>query len=493
MRMEREKGRNRKRRRCLLEPLEPRILLSGDGMLNEGASFLPAQSSIDLQTTYMEVETDVVEINLSIDTPELQGSITEDPAQPTEDGEAYDGELSSDDTFDGQPFTLYDTYLNPIDWDQDGYARSFDLEFEVYAGVPGSYYVDLYQVGLEGGDTYLTQSDVFAVDGDTFDYQILTLDSDAYSDLFSSGTVGLRLDLYAATTVELMQTWTPNEDADLGGIPVELSSDDTFDGQPYLDSRINPIEWNEDGSGGGLDLKLEVYPSVPVRYYLGVSSSAGENFVVQSADLAAATASAKGGDGSGESILTTEAVTPAGNEATLRWTQVLAFQLNEACAAPVYQTSFKINDIEGSSLGQMLGTQVTIDADVAGSSWFSNSASSSDSELQGKKRSAQQLTTPSSAAYGETDLLTATGHDVPGQTDGDTQTSASQGPTGETLDIGESPSVRDSGWHPQVVANSIEEASPSAVQTAAAWQLALLTDTAGDSSAHPNREISVTI
>lgn len=127
--------------------------------------------------------------------------------------------------------TFYDARItNRVDLDGDGYARSFDIEFDVNSNIAGSYYVKVweYDNSTLGLDDYLTTSSTFAVDGSDIDYQTVHINCDNYpgTDYLSHGTAEIKLELFDAATSSLKQTWWPTDDASLGNVNVEVSSED---------------------------------------------------------------------------------------------------------------------------------------------------------------------------------------------------------------------------------------------------------------------------
>jgi uncharacterized delta-60 repeat protein len=148
----------------------------------------------------------------------------------------------------GAAFTpsFYDVDISDlVDLDGDGYAREFQLSFDVDSNIEGEFYVDVYvEYGagddtIDGGagddtvfgggfgfDSYVTSSPTFTVNGAVTDYQTLTINADAAGPVLSHGTAQFVLYLYDANTYELVQVWGQDEDADLGSQLIELGSED---------------------------------------------------------------------------------------------------------------------------------------------------------------------------------------------------------------------------------------------------------------------------
>ncbi|TAK97414.1 MAG: hypothetical protein EPO07_13230, partial [Verrucomicrobia bacterium] len=130
--------------------------------------------------------------------------------------------------------------VNRVDQDGDGYARQFDIEFDVDSNVAGNYYVKIWEDdGGFGLDDYLTQSATFAVNGTPADYHGVTIACSSYASDLGHGTAEFRLDLYNAANDTLVQTWRPANDPDLGNVLVELSSED-FLPDPYGVGALEP-------------------------------------------------------------------------------------------------------------------------------------------------------------------------------------------------------------------------------------------------------------
>jgi hypothetical protein len=102
------------------------------------------------------------------------------------------------------PFFADARITNTVDQDGDGYARSFDIEFDVDSNVTGNYYVKVYEDdGGFGLDDYLLTGSNFVVSGSAADYHSVHINCDNFPglDLLSHGTAEFRLDLYDATDV----------------------------------------------------------------------------------------------------------------------------------------------------------------------------------------------------------------------------------------------------------------------------------------------------
>jgi len=112
-------------------------------------------------------------------------------------------ELSASDFVD--PHFADARIADVVDMDGDGYARQFDIQFDVDSAVAGRYYVEVYEDdGLFGPDDYLATSGTFDIFGVGTDWQTITLVAD---DLLGRCTAELRLDLYDAATNVRVQTW----------------------------------------------------------------------------------------------------------------------------------------------------------------------------------------------------------------------------------------------------------------------------------------------
>ncbi len=125
---------------------------------------------------------------------------------------------------------FYDVLLtNRVDLDGDGYARQFDLLFDVDSNIAGQFYVKIYEYdGGFGFDDLLGTTATYAVNGTETDYRGIRIECSNFpgSDLLSHGTAEFRLDLFNAGNNTLIQSWTPSNDPHLGNVSVELASED---------------------------------------------------------------------------------------------------------------------------------------------------------------------------------------------------------------------------------------------------------------------------
>ena len=125
---------------------------------------------------------------------------------------------------------FYDARItNPVDQDRDGYAREFDIEFDVDSNVAGNYYVKIWEDDpWPWSDDYLTTSAIFAVNGLATDYRSVHIRCSDYpgADYLSHGMAEFALELYNAANNSLVQTWTASDDPELGNVLVELSTED---------------------------------------------------------------------------------------------------------------------------------------------------------------------------------------------------------------------------------------------------------------------------
>ena len=125
---------------------------------------------------------------------------------------------------------------NKIDEDGDGYARQLDIEFDVDSNISGNYYVKVFENDILFDD-YLITSSEFYVNGFASDYNSVTIICNSYN--LYHGTAEFKLELYDAANNNLVETWTTNDDTDLGAVKVELSSEDIANVAPVA-SHNNP-------------------------------------------------------------------------------------------------------------------------------------------------------------------------------------------------------------------------------------------------------------
>jgi len=166
---------------------------------------------------------------------------------------------------------------NKIDQDGDGYARQFDIEFDVDSNVSGQYYIKVYEDDFIGDD-YLLTSSVYSVNGSATDYHGVTIACDNHN--FYNGTAEFKLKLYDASDNSLVETWTASDDSDLGGVKVELSNEDNrapniptspdpYDGKNNVSINAD-LNWNCSDSDGDT-----VYYTV----YLEKDNSSPDNII----------------------------------------------------------------------------------------------------------------------------------------------------------------------------------------------------------------------
>ncbi|MEX0777166.1 MAG: proprotein convertase P-domain-containing protein [Phycisphaeraceae bacterium] len=165
--------------------------------------------------------------------------------------------------------SFYDARItNKVDQDSDGYARSFDVEWDVDSNIAGSYYVKVYEDDV-AYDDYLLTSPTWSVNGSATDYHGVTINSD--TEAWSHGTVELKLDLYDAATGQLKQTWTASNDANLGGINVELASQDTVFAPGFYDASLEGVtDIDGDGKYRSLRVGFDVDSNIAGQFYVTV-------------------------------------------------------------------------------------------------------------------------------------------------------------------------------------------------------------------------------
>lgn len=72
---------------------------------------------------------------------------------------------------------------NRLDQDDDGFARQFDVEFDVDSNVPGLYLVNVYEDDGGSEDDFLLASETFAADGTVTDFRAVTIVADRFPDV----------------------------------------------------------------------------------------------------------------------------------------------------------------------------------------------------------------------------------------------------------------------------------------------------------------------
>jgi hypothetical protein len=112
-----------------------------------------------------------------------------------------------------------------VDQDLNGFVRSFNAQFDIVATQrSGRCYVKLYD--YDSGNPLAT-SGVHMVSLSSVVSVSVPIVSDTHS--FQHSTINLKAELYNADTHVLVETWSPSQDAALGGIQVESSAEDMPD------------------------------------------------------------------------------------------------------------------------------------------------------------------------------------------------------------------------------------------------------------------------
>jgi len=111
-----------------------------------------------------------------------------------------------------------------------------------------------------------------------------------------------------------------------------------------------------------------------------------------------------------EDALTYVELAPIVDEAIRRWSDYLI--LDDGVLLLLNEVSFEIVDFADLTLGYTTGTTVLIDDDAAGYGWFVDSTPYDDTEFRRQNADGELLATPSSPAYGDTDLLTVVMHEL---------------------------------------------------------------------------------
>ena len=163
---------------------------------------------------------------------------------------------------------FYDARMvDPVDYNQNGYAQQRTLQVDVDSDEPGDYYLKIFQ---EGNATPLVETQDYHVDGYAYDWHDVNLAADSFA--WSQGTVDLRIEMYDAATDALLGTRDASMDASLNDVKFELSSQDSpF--TPYVEAvRItNGIDQDLDGHMHQYDVEFDVTAQVGSgSYYVKV-------------------------------------------------------------------------------------------------------------------------------------------------------------------------------------------------------------------------------
>jgi Ca2+-binding RTX toxin-like protein len=131
-------------------------------------------------------------------------------------------------------------------------------------------------------------------------------------------------------------------------------------------------------------------------------------YATESSESSALVASEGAADITTDAVLTYDALTPIVHEAIRRWSETVV--LDAASLDALEGMSFAIADLEGSTLGVVDGSTITLDANAAGHGWFVDTSPSKDNEFRGN--GSELLAVPTGEAAGQMDLLTAVMHEI---------------------------------------------------------------------------------
>jgi hypothetical protein len=121
----------------------------------------------------------------------------------------------------GTPYFSEVRVANIDDRDEDEFARAFDVEFDVDSLEAARFFVKAY-----AGGQLLVTSDTFDVSGSPYDFHTARVLCDSFQSVLSHRVIDLTVELYDGNSGSKLQTWTKVESPGLGGIQVELSSED---------------------------------------------------------------------------------------------------------------------------------------------------------------------------------------------------------------------------------------------------------------------------
>ncbi|MCD4824617.1 MAG: choice-of-anchor D domain-containing protein [Phycisphaerae bacterium] len=192
---------------------------------------------------------------------------------------ASSGEVVKDKLFTTLTFRPYfdDVCISSqVDDDGDGYVHEFVLTVDIHANTQGDYYIKFYEddVSVFGwGDDYLGKSETKSISAGETQTRNFVVPIDDFAALARRGTAEFRIELWDATADRKVESWSEDDDADLGGIRVENSEDEgsiTDDLQLlYGDIVANGADWFVDTYGGKPVYGLSLGYGVDVADVLG--------------------------------------------------------------------------------------------------------------------------------------------------------------------------------------------------------------------------------
>ncbi len=219
--------------------------------------------------------------------------------------------------------------------------------------------------------------------------------------------------------------------------------------------------------------------------------------------LTAATMSTE--DPEAQSSLTYAELDPIIYEAISRWAQ--SSLVSETMLSTLDDVTFLIADLPGSTLALTVDDTVIIDADAAGHGWFVDDSPYQDSEFLPQGNDSELVARESSAAYGDTDLLTVVMHEL-GHVFGFEDLNPEANPDdlmSATLDTGERHLLGNNGngqsqeSTTHLVAMDLTPDDSAADDSMAAlvdenpWLIKYLLNGAEDDDANPNDDIALVI
>jgi len=139
------------------------------------------------------------------------------------------------------------------------------------------------------------------------------------------------------------------------------------------------------------------------------NSAVGNQIAVSAAQPMLASVAPTPAIAGGVSILTAVALDPIVQEAIRRWDEAL--HLSETQIALLTEVTFQVTDLSGLTLGQAEGATITLDIDAAGYGWFIDTTPGTNNEFTRHHGKTDMSATPSSAAFGDIDLLTVVMHE----------------------------------------------------------------------------------
>ena len=165
--------------------------------------------------------------------------------------------------------------INPVDEDNDGYMREFEIAFDVDSSVAGNYYIEIWEddPSIAGwGDDYIWTSPNYIVEGAEDDYHAYTVITDNHS--LGHGESEFVIKLFNSSSDELIEILHKDGDSDLGNVLVEYEYQDAGENDflRYFSEALIDTDWEHQRVMLNLGLSMDVDPWIKMISCLAAPS-----------------------------------------------------------------------------------------------------------------------------------------------------------------------------------------------------------------------------